>query len=78
MPDGTLRIAVVNVGTRPTVSNGNDISLEAHIPDFRGDLYGKDVSVRFIRRIRDERKFGSADELRGAIRADIEALRKIQ
>ena len=49
--DGTLRIAVVNVGTRPHRIKRKRHFSRAHIPDFRGDLYGKDVSVRFIRRI---------------------------
>lgn len=74
LPYGALRKAVVNIGSRPTVDNGSDISVEAHIPGFSGDLYGKTVSLRFLRRLRDEHRFGSLDELQAAIRADIEAL----
>lgn len=76
LPYGSLRKAVVNIGTRPTVDNGSDISVEAHIPGFSGDLYGKTVSLRFLRRLRDEHRFGSLDELQAAIRADIEALQR--
>ncbi len=76
LPYGALRKAVVNIGSRPTVDNGSDISVEAHIPGFSGDLYGKTVSLRFLRRLRDEHRFGSLDELQAAIRADIEALQR--
>ena len=76
LPYGSLRKAVVNIGSRPTVDNGSDISVEAHIPGFSGDLYGKTVSLRFLRRLRDEHRFGSLDELQAAIRADIEALQR--
>ncbi len=76
LPYGALRKAVVNIGSRPTVDNGSDISVEAHIPGFSGDLYGKTVSLRFLRRLRDEHRFGSLDELQAAIRADREALQR--
>ncbi len=76
LPYGSLRKAVVNIGSRPTVDNGSDISVEAHIPGFSGDLYGKTVSLRFLRRLRDEHRFGSLDELQAAIRADIESLQR--
>lgn len=74
LPDGSSRKAVVNIGTRPTVDNGSDISVEAHIPDFSGDLYGRTISLSFLRRLRDERRFGTLGELQDAIRADIESL----
>lgn len=76
LPYGSLRKAVVNIGSRPTVDNGSDISVEAHILGFSGDLYGKTVSLRFLRRLRDEHRFGSLDELQAAIRADIESLQR--
>lgn len=76
LPYGSLRKAVVNIGSRPTVDNGSDISVEAHIPGFSGDLYGKTVSLRFLRRLRDEHRFSSLDELQAAIRADIESLQR--
>ena len=76
LPYGSLRKAVVNIGSRPTVDNGSDISVEAHIPGFSGDLYGKTVSLRFLRRLRGEHRFGSLDELQAAIRADIESLQR--
>lgn len=76
LPYGSLRKAVVNIGSRPTVDNGSDISVEAHIPGFSGDLYGKTVSLRFLLRLRDEHRFGSLDELQAAIRADIESLQR--
>ncbi len=58
--------AVVSLGTRPTV-NGTDPLLEVHLFDFDGDLYGKYLSVDFVRRLRDEKKFAVA---RCARRAD--------
>ncbi len=63
--------AACNVGVRPTVSGTEGVHVEVHIPGFSGDLYGRLMSVRFLRRIRDERKFGSLDELKAQIALDV-------
>ena len=49
--------------------------LEAHLLDFFGDLYGKEISVQLLRRIRDEKRFESDADLRSAIESDIRAVR---
>jgi len=66
---------VVNIGTRPTFEAQDDgtVHLELHIPAIQADLYGQDVEVSFIRKLRDERKFGSEDELREQIARDVAA-----
>lgn len=56
--------AMVNVGTRPTITDSKNIVVEAHLFDFQGNLYGEEISVRFIKRIRDEEKFDSIQNLR--------------
>ena len=63
--------AVCNVGVRPTVSGAGRLTVEVHLPKFSGDLYGKTLSVRFDRKLRDEKKFGSLDELKAQIQRDI-------
>ena len=67
--------AVVNVGTRPTVSSGRAVSIEAHLLDFQGDLYGQELEVGFIRKLRPELKFSSVDDLKVQIAKDIECVR---
>ena len=69
--DGRLLPAVANVGTRPTVSDGIRANLETHLLDFSGNLYGRTIEVIFRRLVREERKFGSLDELRDNIADDI-------
>jgi len=70
--------AVVNIGRRPTFhKDGADETIEVHIPGFDGDLYDREVEVRFLRKIRDEKKFTGADELVERMRRDVEELRKI-
>lgn len=64
--------AVINIGRRPTLDNGDDISIEAHLLDFRGDLYGQTLRLEFLRRLRPERKFSSLDELKAQIQKDID------
>lgn len=61
--------AMMNIGTRPTYG-GTERSMEAHILNFSGDIYGQSVSVSFIRRIRDERKFDSIEALEHQLRED--------
>ncbi len=68
--DGVSHPAVANLGTRPTFG-GEDEVLEVHILEFDRDLYGKHLSVEFIGRIRDERRFDSAGDLLIQIHADI-------
>ena len=75
MVDGASFRGVANVGSGPTFG-GSLIGIEAHLFDFRGDLYGKDASVRFRERIRDEWKFQSADELVVQIQNDVECARR--
>jgi len=75
LPDGTDYAAVTNVGTRPTVNNGMDITVEPWILDFDGDLYGQTVRVEFHKRLRDEIRFDSLESLRNQIQKDAQATR---
>lgn len=61
---------VANVGKRPTL-NGEQHRLEVHVFDWQGDAYGKSLSVEFLHRLRDEKKFPSFDELTKQIQQDI-------
>jgi len=67
--------AVANVGTRPTVDDGIKANLEVHILDFAQDIYGRTIDVIFRKRIREERKFGSLDELKARIGTDVSIAR---
>jgi riboflavin kinase/FMN adenylyltransferase len=65
--------AVLNIGYRPTFElPSGGLSLEAHLFDFDGDLYGRELTLTFREYLRDERKFASVDELVGQIRKDAE------
>ena len=65
---------IVNIGTNPTVG-GRQTTVEAHIPDWEGDLYGRHLSVRLTRYLRAEKKFPSMDVLKQQIHKDIENLK---
>ena len=73
LPDGESYPAVTNVGTRPTVNNGTDITVEPWLLGFDGDLYGARVRVEFHKRLRDEIRFDSLDALRDQIQKDAKA-----
>ena len=75
LEDGTSYAAVTNVGTRPTVNSGSDITVEACLLDFEGDLYGKTLRVEFFRHLRDEIRFDSLDALKAQIAADADTTR---
>jgi len=66
---------VANIGIRPTVAARGARTLEVHLFDFREDLYGCDVEVRFETKLRDEQKFASLDALKAQIRQDCETAR---
>lgn len=68
--DGVWRRSITNVGVRPTFEGDKAPSIESYIFDFDGDLYGDVLRVRFLHRIRDERKFGGIDELKNQIAKD--------
>lgn len=65
------RPAMLNIGSRPTFDNGQ-VTIECHIIDYQGDLYGTTLSVAFVARLRDERKFRTAAELACQLRHDME------
>jgi riboflavin kinase/FMN adenylyltransferase len=65
---------IANIGMRPTFDK-NVLAVEVHVFDFNEDIYGEEISLYFIGKIREEKKFDSADELILQIRADIETAR---
>ncbi|HZE21428.1 MAG TPA: bifunctional riboflavin kinase/FAD synthetase [Desulfobaccales bacterium] len=73
--DSTLP-GVANIGTCPTFDN-DELSLEVHILEFSGDLYGESLEVRFVARLREEQRFPSIETLAAQIRADIVAARRV-
>ena len=69
--DGQWRRSVTNIGTRPTFGSDNESSVETFVMDWSGDLYGDVVRVRFLHRLREEKKFSSIDELKSQIERDV-------
>ena len=67
--DGKQYRAMSNIGFRPSV-DGRTRLLETHIFDFEGDLYDKIIKVTLIRKIRDEQRFSSIEELQSQLQAD--------
>jgi riboflavin kinase/FMN adenylyltransferase len=80
--DTERRLAVANVGTRPTFA-GKDGRMpalplvEVHLLDYSGDLYGRHLELEFLAFLREERRFGGVDALKTAIAADIERARTV-
>jgi len=70
------RGGAANVGSRPTFG-GSAVSVEVHLLDYSGDLYGQRVRVQFLERLRPEQRFGSVPELTAQIRRDVEAARAV-
>lgn len=73
LPDGRSFPAVTNVGVRPTVNNGQDVTIEPWLLGFDGDLYGQTVRLEFYRHLRGEVRFQSLNELKAQIQKDAEA-----
>ena len=74
--NGTVRDGVLNIGTNPTFGEGK-LTSEVYIMDFSGDILGANLRIYFIKRIRSEEKFPSADALKSAIARDVLEARKI-
>jgi riboflavin kinase / FMN adenylyltransferase len=71
------RPAAVNVGVRPTFTTGRGELIEAYLLDFDGDLYGSELRLDFVRRLRGERRFASVDALIAQMRRDVEQTRAV-
>lgn len=69
--------AVVNVGLRPTFDDGHGVTIETHLLDFNGNLYGRRLLLDFIARLRDERKFEHTQDLGAQIKVDVNTAREV-
>lgn len=69
--EGSWRRSVTNIGTRPTFERDAEPSLETFVIDWQGDLYGDVVRVRFLHRLRDEKRFGGVEDLKRQINHDL-------
>jgi riboflavin kinase/FMN adenylyltransferase len=70
------RAGVASLGTRPTIG-GTEALLEAHVFDFDGDLYGREIEVEFVARLRDEERFATLDALTAQMHRDAADARRI-
>ncbi len=73
----TTRAAAVSIGVRPTFNTGRGELIEAFILDFDGDLYGGELRLRFVERLRGERRFADADALVEQMHRDVQQTREI-
>ena len=75
LPDGAAIAAVMNIGNRPTV-DGKQLSVEVHLLNWSGDLYGQELCIKIEDFIRPEQKFSSIESLKAQIAADCQARQK--
>ncbi|MHC1736740.1 MAG: bifunctional riboflavin kinase/FAD synthetase [Ignavibacteriaceae bacterium] len=75
--DNVTYTGMMNIGTRPSFTSGVEIITEVHILNFSEEIYGNNLEIRFVDRIRDEMKFNGAEELKGQIVKDIEYTRSL-
>jgi riboflavin kinase / FMN adenylyltransferase len=73
---GAARAGVASLGTRPTIG-GTEALLEAHLFDFKGDLYGREIEVEFVARLRAEECFASLEALTEQMERDAAEARSI-
>lgn len=70
LPDGSTHNGMMNIGTRPTVDGNTGVTLEAHLFDFTGNLYGKNIEITFVDFMRNEERYTSLEALRQALAGD--------
>ena len=68
--DGKRYAGMTNIGTRPTLQNGEDVTVETHLLDFQGDIYGHVLRLEFVERLRGECQFAALDALRAQLHDD--------
>jgi riboflavin kinase / FMN adenylyltransferase len=68
--DGIVHAAMTNIGVRPTFGDSTETTIETHLLGYQGDLYGRQVRLAFVLRLRDERRFEDVDGLKTQIEAD--------
>lgn len=74
--NGTIYYGATNVGYNPTV-NGKKLSIETNILEFNDDIYGKIITIEFLERIRDEKKFNGIEELKEQLQKDTKYIYKV-
>ena len=75
LSDGAQYLAATSIGTRPTVEQAGDMTIESHLLDFEGDLYGEEICLSFYHYLRPEQKFESLEILSEQIQKDITKVR---
>jgi riboflavin kinase/FMN adenylyltransferase len=71
LSDGRLIKGANNIGDNPTFADGG-LRVETHLLDFKGDLYGQDIRLHFVQRLRGEKRFASPEELKAQIGRDVD------
>jgi riboflavin kinase/FMN adenylyltransferase len=74
---GSSYSAAVNIGLRPTLTAGVQTVIEAHLVDFAGDLYGMEITLDFVARLRDEKKFSHLEQLVAQLQRDVASVRQL-
>jgi riboflavin kinase/FMN adenylyltransferase len=74
--DGKQFLSATNIGTRPTFGKGKRM-LETHLLDYEGNLYGKEIRVEFVQKLRDEQRFLSSEELKTQIEKDVRTVKAL-
>ena len=74
--DGKQFPSATNIGIRPTFGEGEK-TVETHLLNYKGDLYGKDMRVEFVRKLRDEQRFPSSEALKAQIEKDVREVEAI-
>lgn len=77
LADGERHGGMLNIGTRPTIGNGETTSVEVNLLDYDGNLYDQRLMVEFVARLRDERRFDSRGELMSQLALDEAAAREL-
>jgi riboflavin kinase/FMN adenylyltransferase len=75
--DGAEHVAAVNVGVRPMFVTGRGELIEAYLVDYEGDLYGTQLRIEFLKRLRGEKRFAGLDELIAQMGRDVETARTV-
>lgn len=70
--DGNIYKCMINIGHNPTFNYQNNLSIEVYICDFNKEIYGKEITITFHKRIRDEKKFHSKEELIEQLKIDVQ------